>query len=856
MTRVIHLLILSLWCIAAQAQTEQKAFVQSLGGSFGTVGNIRHEVVVGQAAGNIGTLTPTGISGNIGFLHIDQATNNNTAPIADAGEDDLLVEGTTVGLDGTQSFDPQGDGLTYQWFSLDGIALLSSTGPTPSFIAPDVLARRKYRFVLEVSDGLLTSNKDTVTIAVTDPEWVPVVYSNSTTTYAVVTINGQMAQECDYVGAYVNGECRAATEVILYQGQAYAVFNIQTELPEVVNFKVYDYSADQICEAPDTETTMPGGELGTFSNPIQIQADCSAFFAAFTASSQATCVGEPVTITFNGSANPSAQFNWDFNGATVVSGSGQGPYAVQWATSGNKSVSLEVTQGGVSSNIATGSVTVYPTSSTTVTTHTCNVLDTATLVLVFSNVYGCDSIVTQQTIYEPTAFTLIGADDYCGGSFLDVNVTAGPGNYSFEWSTGDVTETVYDILDGNYTITVTDGNGCSFTGTIQVGGTLPLEATASVTQAPSCASSVGSATVQGTGGITPYSYQWDNGETTMVATALLPGPHDVTVTDAAGCETETQVFIIPQSGFPYVSATIKEDYFCGLPGSIDVTITNGTPPFSYAWSSGQSTEDIDGLLPGIYSLTVTDQNGCITYTTDIEIQNLGDSIAIGLSQQNCTITATALNGSGPYTFSWNNGEMGDVLSPVILDSTYVVSVTDANGCFGTDTILSETGLILADFDFIIDSFEVTFTSNSDSPTHFWDFGDGMTSTDSATVHTYDMNGTYTVQYVTFSACGSDTSTVEIVIDVVSDAKEVAEPVISVSPNPSGGIFLLQAEFGNIVEGVVMVYDVLGRKFYSKDFNASLLVTELVLSEYPDGIYWLGIRTGQKIYSTKLIKQGR
>lgn len=833
-------------------QTVHRAFVNSQGGDISQLGIIRHEVIVGQTAANTGSISLTGISGNIGFLTIDKPVN--TAPVANAGKDNLYTEGVNIQLDGTTSSDPQGDGLTYIWESLDGITLLPNNSPMPSFVAPDVLARRKLHFVLKVSDGEFTSSGDTVIIVVSDPDWIPVTYSNSTVTYATVTLNNIVAEACDFVGAYVNGQCRAVVEVVLFQGKAYAVFNIQGELPETVNFRVYDYSEDRICDAPSTVTSTPGGDLGTFNNPIPINAQCSVYFAAFGVSNQNICADQTITINFTGGAGQAAQYNWDFEGATIVSGTGQGPYTIRWVDAGSKTLRLQISENGVLSNEVTKSVLVFPNSSSIVTQYTCNQQDTATQVLKLSNIYGCDSTVFYKTLYEPTIFNLIGADDYCNDPFVKADVISGPGNYTFQWSTGDNTQTVFGVPDGSYGVTISDAAGCTYSGLVQVGGTLPLSATTSMQQGAGCAIPNGIAIAQVSGGIPPYSYQWDNGETSATATGLPAGNHVVTIEDAAGCLTEAMVLIIPLN-FPFVSGATTQDYFCGVQGSINVSIVNGTQPFTYLWSNGQKTKDISGLLPGLYSLTATDQNGCIATINNLEIKNKGDNISLVFSQQNCAISISALNGAGPYNFTWNNSLVGPSISPVIQGETYIVTAIDANGCFGTDTIVAQTGVTTAGFNFALAGFDASFSGDSTVTTSFWDFGDGFTSSDTNPVHTYASNGTYTVQHITISACGNDTASVVLTINFVKTTEPNEPFKVWVLPNPSTGIFNVKAAFDKPIQGQYSVYNVLGSLLTEGRIQGIDADFDLDLTSQYDGVYWLSIRTEATVTTYKLIKQG-
>jgi len=101
----------------------------------------------------------------------------NQPPVADAGEDKSYLEGSSVSLDGSNSFDPDGDQLSYNWKSLDGIVLFNSTGVSPSFILPQVDQNTEYRFTLVVNDGAVYSAADTVVITALQENKKPVAFA-------------------------------------------------------------------------------------------------------------------------------------------------------------------------------------------------------------------------------------------------------------------------------------------------------------------------------------------------------------------------------------------------------------------------------------------------------------------------------------------------------------------------------------------------------------------------------------------------------------------------------------------------------------------------------------------------------
>jgi hypothetical protein len=135
------------------------------------------------------------------------------------------------------------------------------------------------------------------------------------------------------------------------------------------------------------------------------------------------------------------------------------------------------------------------------------------------------------------------------------------------------------------------------------------------------------------GGTAPYSFQWGDGPTSEDRGGLAAGSYPVTVTDANGCPGSLEV-TVSEPALLVAAETHTDACLTAADGTIDVSVSGGTPPYGYLWSDGPTSEDRGGLAPGSYSLTVTDANGCTA--------NVGATIGIRSS----TITASAgANGS-------------------------------------------------------------------------------------------------------------------------------------------------------------------------------------------------------------------
>lgn len=215
----------------------------------------------------------------------------------------------------------------------------------------------------------------------------------------------------------------------------------------------------------------------------------------------------------------------------------------------------------------------------------------------------------------------------------------------------------------------------------------PIVVTVTGTNVTCAGNNNGTATANASGGWFPYTYLWSNGATTQTITGLAPGNYCVTVTDidlgtGTGCITITQA--------PGIGVDVYcQSQICGnVPDGTAAAVPNGgTPPYTYLWNNGAITPEIQGLAAGIYTVTVTDANGC-TATDFCEVGFWDEGIWLMAShtdvtcfgQNNGTAHVSVMSGVGPYTYSWSNGGNGpDIIN--LAPGTYTVTVVDqGTGC--------------------------------------------------------------------------------------------------------------------------------------------------------------------------------
>jgi gliding motility-associated-like protein len=223
-----------------------------------------------------------------------------------------------------------------------------------------------------------------------------------------------------------------------------------------------------------------------------------------------------------------------------------------------------------------------------------------------------------------------------------------------------------------------------------------IQATLATTDVLCFSDSNGTAIINATGGSMPYTYSWSTGATTASISGLPAGNYNYEVADTNGC-TFQSTFIINEP-VALSSSAVLSNYNGfqvstqgGTDGSIDLSVSGGTAPYSYSWSNGSALEDQSGLGAGTYIVMVTDTNGCSISDTVLLSEPDGLSVEAIVSSDNICpdgqdgiIYAAISGGVGPFTITWLNGYAGDSLSG-LPSGLYIVTVIDTNGSFATDS---------------------------------------------------------------------------------------------------------------------------------------------------------------------------
>jgi gliding motility-associated-like protein len=269
-----------------------------------------------------------------------------------------------------------------------------------------------------------------------------------------------------------------------------------------------------------------------------------------------------------------------------------------------------------------------------------------------------------------------------------------PYNYSWSGGGGNVPQKT-NLAPGPVSVTITDAAGCTATASGNVSGVPSLSLTVAVTNDSCFNSGKGTAIANVSGGVPPYSYAWSNFKTTASNLGLIAGTYSVTVTDANSCSATASGTV---TGPPVLNTTFtRQDVLCygTSTGAFNVSVTGGTPGYTYTWSPSSVTgTNPTGLAAGIYAYTVTDVNGCSVLRQDTILQPASALTATSShtdvtchGANNGTVTVNVAGGTAPYSFLGNPVPAGTTVIPNLAPNTYAGSLTDANGC---SVALSET----------------------------------------------------------------------------------------------------------------------------------------------------------------------
>lgn len=497
-----------------------------------------------------------------------------------------------------------------------------------------------------------------------------------------------------------------------------------------------------------------------------------------------------ISIAVTGGSTPYA-YNWS-NGNTIALNNnlGSGSYAVTITDNNSCNTILSSTITAPADSVSTtvsstslacfgdnsGSAAVIASGGTGALTYAwSNGASSASLSSLPAGVYsvtvadanGCSKTnvitLTQPSMIAPTLVSTTNASCYgSSDGAIEIAISGGIAPYSQTWNNGATSLATSNLSAGTYTVSITDASGCDTVFTSNVTQPDSISIAISGTNLLCNGDNSGAVSTTATGGTGTLIYSWNNGATSTSISALVAGSYSVTVTDANACANTDGVTITEPVllGASIVSVDSASCYDVA-DGIIEAAANGGTAPYSYTWNNSTSNAINSGLDAGLYSVTITDINGCDTILSATVDQP--DSLTVSISGTNLLCNnnnsgaaiATATGGTGTLNYNWSNGETTSTISSVAA-GIYTITVADANGCSKTSDITIAEPTVLSASVIALDSTtcygsadgSVEVVSNGGLAPYTYNWNNNATSL----LNTGLAAGTYTVTITDANAC--------------------------------------------------------------------------------------------------------
>ena len=652
------------------------------------------------------TYTVTGTDAN-GCSNTDSVIVNTNAipvpPTIDPNSQTTFITGSISSVLSAISL----PGFSLTWYNSDG-TLVNGTGsaPTPS-TDPANVGLTEY-LVSQTSTSGCESAPLTVQIVV-----LGVNVSNDTT--ICLTDTAQLLVST-YSANTSTFNSTGYTFIGTYNGSDYYISPIDTSWSEVRSRAISD-GGDLV----NIEDSLENYEILTLLNNGSHFTSAGYYFIGIYQDTSSLSYSEPNGAWFDIDSLPLTFDNWAPNEPNNSNG------GEQWGTMIylNPNTGFNGYWNDVVDNAITAGIIEVPASnspaftylwSTGDTTSTINVnpaVDTQYWVAISdgSNTWydTVDVTVNLLNITITQTDTILCAGDSSGT--LGVAINPGYGPYSYLWSTGDISDSIWNVSVGTYSVMVTDTMGCTSDDAITI---VSPNAVTLTTQSInnyngydiSCnGGNDASAFVIAAGGTPGYSYSWSGGGTSDTLSSMTAGTYFVTVIDSNGCSSQDTLTITEPSALSLSVSTLTNvfgnqiDCYGDSSGVLFSAVVGGVGAYTYSWNTGASQDSIYNLGAGTYWVTAQDANGCsITDTITLTqpalpfttvTSNLSNYNGFGISCNGATdgsISVLAQGSNAPYSYAWSNGAT-TVSQSNLGQGTYSVVVTDSLGCVSNASVI-------------------------------------------------------------------------------------------------------------------------------------------------------------------------
>ena len=471
------------------------------------------------------------------------------------------------------------------------------------------------------------------------------------------------------------------------------------------------------------------------------------------------------------------------------------------------------------------------------TTASIQIQQPGTYTVTVSNAQGCTASGSTIVQLGNIPSTVISGDtEICQG--LSTSLDAGAGFNAYAWNNGQTTRSISVQASGTYTVVVTNASGCTNIASVTVNVlNVPIpQISGALSFCPG-----GNTTLSVPAGFS--TYQWSNNQNTASIQVQQAGSYQVTVTNNEGC-TGTNAVTVSVLSAPSADISGNES-FCEGANSV---LNAGAGFAAYAWSNGQTTQNITVTQAGTYTVTVVNAQGCTgTANQNITVNPL-PTASIGGTLVLCAGQSTVLTANpGLSAYAWNTGETTSAIL-VTSSGTYSSTVTNSFGC--TDDASVNVSVVANPFvdlgpdQIIVQGQQLVLDPGTPGLSYLW-----STGATTATL-TVQVMGTYSVTVTNASGC---TGTDAINVEVTSDASEPeAAFKIELFPNPA--VDALQFRCTGFDVSSLILEDIHGRVLLNnKGFIPQNTWEKLDIAQLPVGTYFLILRGTQYSSTVRFVK---
>lgn len=627
----------------------------------------------------------------------------------------------------------------------------------------------------------------------------------STTQYSCVVTNGLGCQSTVYTT--VNVYATPSLPIITPSGPTTFCAGADVDLSS-------SYATNNSWSTTETSSTITVSTSGSYTVQYTSPQGCSVTSA-------------PILVTVN--AAPSISSGTILNPTTCATTTG----SIQVSGTGTGNISWTGTASGTSNGV------IMP--------HTINGLAAGSYNITFTNAGGCISNTLNQSLTDPTppanpVITPSGATTFCNGNSVVLTSSQAIGN---TWSNSSTNNAITVTTSGTYSVTYTDGNGCSASSTPVIVTVNNNPATPTITPSGATTFCEGSAITltssQGTGNM------WSTTATSQTINVTTSNTYSLTYTNVNGCVSSPATIVITVNPAPLVDAGTNATYCEG-----ESIVVNGSGALSYSWDNGVTNGVSFIATPGVttYTVTGTDINNCSATDMVTLTVNANPLVNAGADIENCGDATVTLNGGGAVSYTWDNGVIdGVVFTAPTGTTTYTVTGMDANNCFGTDmidvTIYSLPTVTMAPFTNSSCVNHPSFALNQGSP------AGGIYSGTGVSGGNFDPSmagiGTFPITYTYTDGNGCENSAVSsVTVDGCASIDEINSLNLTVFPNPTNDHFSISLD-GQFDFAIT---DMHGKLIYKSEGIDNITISS---AEWTNGIYFIEVNAQEISKTVKIVK---